>query len=1140
MKKIFLLIGLFVFFSSYSLLAQTIAISGTVTSAVEGEGAIPGVTVQVKGTTLGVTTDANGKYTLNVPKTATALVFSYIGMKSQEVAIGGRTVIDVVMQSDIKGLEEVVVTALGISRQKKALGYAVQDLGGDKLEKAKVSNIVNAFQGKLAGVQISNSDGGVASGVRILIRGVNSLSADGNNQPLFVVDGIPINNSTSATGSYGGRDYGNAASDINPADVENISVLKGASAAALYGSRAVNGVVLITTKSGKSRAGQKGIGVTLEENVMFENPLVYPKYQNRYGQGSSIDAASGVYGFAYADGQGSGLFDNVDESWGPQLDYKVQAEDLQPGGKLYWTQDTNPDTRWLSSPIPQTVGQTLVIPQFDSPYDAETGVRTATPWASHPNNIRDFFQTGMQRTTNLAISGAKDGADFRLSLSNQKITGILPNTDLTKNSITLNANYAVTKKITFGGSASYISNKSDNIAENGYNGGNPMQSLGQWFGRQVNMQSLKDRWQETDPVTGLPFNWNHSYHNNPFWNLHKNTNSRNRDRFLGNVNLNWKFTDWLSFRATAGTDWYVEDLMERVAIGDVGIGYPQGYFNSYSNRNQEVNANARLEFNKGFGNFNITASLGTEYNHYNYQYHRTTVEELIIPDLYTTANAAVAPTTAISETHTELQSVFGTATFAYKNFAFLDLTGRNDWSSTLPLNNNSYFYPSASLSFIVTDALGIKSNVLSFLKLRASYAEVGGTAGAYQLQGVYSSSEPFNTHPSLGYTSVIPPLGLKPQNKQSKEIGFELRLLQNRIGLDASFYRENTINQIMNIAISNTTGFSNKTINAGNLQNSGIELQLTASPVQTSDFSWDITVNWSKNVNKVVSLYGDMKYLSLYDLSWGGYAYAFPGKDYGTIFGYAIVRENAKPVYYDKAGTQLAYYEYSGRPIVNTAGRYIRSGQRTPLGNIYPDWFGGITNSFNYKKLNLSFLVDFKKGGKIFSVTHMFGMYTGVLAETAATNANGKNVRDPLADGGGKLIDGTVYGKVDAATGKVILLDANGATSDTPVNNTTYTDANSWGYGYYGKTELSTFDGSFVKLREVSLSYSFDKVGFLNKMGVKDLSLSLVGRNLWIIHKNIPDLDPEVSQSAGNTSVGAETNAIPSTRSYGFNIRINF
>jgi hypothetical protein len=589
----------------------------------------------------------------------------------------------------------------------------------------------------------------------------------------------------------------------------------------------------------------------------------------------------------------------------------------------------------------------------------------------------------------------------------------------------------------------------------------------------------------------------------------------------------------------AGTDWYVEDIMERVAVGDVGIGFPKGEFNSYSNRRQEVNANARFEFVKSFGDFSFNGSLGTEYNHYNSQYRLTNVAQLIIPDLYSVNNAAVPATTSISENHHELQSVFGTANFGFRNFVFIDLTGRNDWSSTLPLDNNSYFYPSASLSLVVTDAFHIKSDFLSFLKLRGSYAQVGGTADAYSLNGTYTADNPFNGSPSLNYTSTIPPLGLKPQNKKSKEVGIELKLLKNRISFDGSFYKENTINQILNIAVSNTTGFSNKTINAGNLQNSGAELQLNITPVQTNDFSWDLSLNWSKNVNKVVSLFGDMKYYQLYDLSWGGYVYAFPGKDYGTIFGYAIVRENATPVYYDEAKTQLAYYTYSGRPLVTKAGRYIRSGQRTPLGNVYPDWFGGITNTLNYKKISFSFLVDFKKGGDIFSESHMFGMYTGVLAPTAAINANGKNIRDALADGGGVLIPNAVYGKVNT-DGTIQLLDATGANSATPVTNTTYADANTWGYDYYGKTELSVFDGSFAKLREVSIGYTFDKIGFLNKAGIKDVAVSIVGRNLWIIHKNVPDIDPEVGNSAGNTSVGAEQNTIPSTRSYGFNIKINF
>jgi TonB-linked SusC/RagA family outer membrane protein len=1104
MKKLFLLIILFVFAGVYALQAQTKVITGTIISSVEGEGPIPGVTVQVKGTTIGTITDANGKYTLTVPENATTLVFSYIGMKKQEVEINNRSVIDGIMESDILGLEEVVVTALGISREKKALGYAVQDLGGENIEKAKVSNIVNAFQGKLSGVQITNSDGGVASGVRILIRGVNSLSANGNNQPLFVVDGVPINNSTTDVGAYGGRDYGNMASDINPSDVENISVLKGASAAALYGSRAVNGVVLITTKSGKSQG--KGLGVTFEENMMWENPLVIPKYQNLYGQGSAADWNAGTYEFEYVDGAYGGVNDGVDESWGPRLD------------------------------------SGLMIPQFDSPYDPETGIRTPTPWISHPDNIKSFFETGLKRTTNLAIAGAKGGSNFRLSLSNQNVKGILPNTDLTKNSVNLNSNLAVTDKITVGGNITYVNNKSNNIAENGYNGGNPMQSISQWFGRQVDMEVLKEKWDEIDPVTGLPFNWNHSYHNNPYWTLNKNTNSRDRNRMIGNINFEWKFTDWLSFKGLAGTDWSIEDLKEVTAKGDVGNGDPEGGFTAYSRRRQELNANARLEFHKTFGDFGVLASLGGEYNHYNYQFHQTTVPDLIVPDLYSVSNAAAAATTNLSETHTELQSIFGNANLSFRNFLYLDFSGRNDWSSTLPIDHNSYFYPSVSLSFLVTEALGIKSNVLSFLKLRASYAEVGGTASAYALNGVYSAGQPFDGNPSLGYTGTIPPLDLKPQRKRSKEVGFELKLLQNRISLDANFYKENTINQIMDIAISRTTGFTNKTINAGNLQNAGAEIQLMVSPVQTPNFSWDIALNWSRNVNKVVELYEDMKYLSLYAASWGTYVYAFPGKEYGTLWGYAIVRENATPVYYDEEKTQLSHYVYSGRPVVGTNGRYIRSNARTDLGNVYPDWFGGINNSFSYKDFNFNFLVDFRKGGVIFSVTDMFGVYTGILKETAATNANGKNVRDALADGGGVLCPNSIYGRVVTVDGveQIQFMDASGNDVSAPVENSTYVAANRYYYDYYGKNELSTFDASFVKLREVGMGYNFNKIAFLKSIGIKNLNLSLVGRNLWIIFKNTKDIDPEISSSAGNTSVGMETNAIPSTRSYGFNIRLDF
>jgi len=1088
MKRITFLVTMFVFMG-LQLMAQKV-ITGNVTGQEDGN-PIPGVAVVVRGTTIGTITDFDGNYSLDVPEDARVLMFTFVGMKTVEEPIGDRTTIDVVLEVDILGLEEVIVTSLGITREKKALGYSVQDVQGDQLTTARESNVINSLQGRLSGVQITNSDGGVSSGSRIIIRGMSTFG--GNNQPLFIVDGVPISNSYSEPGAYGGLDYGNAAMDINPNDIENVSVLKGANAAALYGSRAVNGVVLITTKTGKARMGaRRGLGVSFETNFMWNSVLVLPEYQNKYGQGAGGE-------FEYVNGNYGGTYDGVDESWGPPLD-----------GRL--------------------------IPQWDSPYDTETGVRTPTPWVAHPDNVKDFFETGLTRTTNLSLAGQGDKANFRLSLANQEVSGIMWNTDLTRNTVTLNAGASLTNKLSVGGSAMYIDNHSDNIVEGGYGYGNPMQSLGQWFGRQVDVHELKARWKEIDPITGFPMNWNHSFHDNPYFVLHENWNSRDRDRLIGSFNLQYDFTDWLNFKALVGEDFYVEDRKQVTAQRTKDD--PLGGFGAQSYRRSELNANAMFTFNKDIGtDLNIVATLGGEYDHYDYQYHATGVTDLIVPGLYDDSNATTPATTGLSETHTELQSVFGTLNLGFRNYLFLDLTGRNDWSSTLPVDNNSYFYPSVSLGFVVTEALGIESNIFSYAKIRGSYAEVGGSAGAYALQGVFDSSQPFDNQPNFNYTNTMPPLGLKPQRKKSIEAGLELKFLKNRIGLDGTFYKENTINQIMNIAISRVTGFTSKTINAGNLQNMGAEIQLMATPVERTNFSWDIMVNWSKNENKVVELYKDMKYLYLYSGSWNMEIHARPGEEYGILWGYAIVRENQKKVYYDKAETDLSHIEYSGRPIVNTNGYYKRSNSRTILGNVYPDWFGGVNNAFRYKNFNLSFLIDFRKGGDMYSITDWFGIQAGVLKRSAGTNDNGVNVREDLADGGGVKVN-AVYGYLDS-NGDVQLMDETGADTNTPVKNQSYADAEVFYHDYWGKNELSVFDASFVKLREVIFGYNFRDIPFLNNLGIGNINLSFVGRNLAILHSNIPNIDPEYNMGAGNY-VGMETNAIPSTRSYGFNLKVDF
>ncbi|NOY36594.1 MAG: SusC/RagA family TonB-linked outer membrane protein [Chlorobi bacterium] len=1086
MKKPVTLLVLFLF-ALTQIWAQQKTITGTVTSADDGQ-SLPGVNVVVLGTTVGTITDVDGVYHLTVPADATTLEFKFVGMKTYQVDIGDKTTIDVSMEQDVLGISEVIVTGLGTSRTKKALGYSVQDVKGDDLATAIEPNVVNSLQGRLSGVQISNSSGSVTSGARVVIRGMSTLT--GNNQPLWVVDGVPIMNTYTSSGAYGDVDYGNAASDINPSDIESISVLKGANAAALYGSRAVNGVILVTTKSGKLRPGlKKGLGVTLESNFMWSNPLLLPEYQNLYGQGSGGE-------FAYVDGNYGGTNDGVDESWGPPLD------------------------------------QGLMIPQFDSPYDPVTGVRTPTPWISHPNNVKDVFVTGLNATNTLSLQGSDEKADFRLSFSNQKVTGIVPNTDLAKNNVTLSAGLNVTEKIRVSGNFSYINNKSGNIMRGGYSGGNILQSLSQWFGRQVDTKVLKDRWEETDPVTGLPFNWNHSYHNNPYFVLNKATHSRDRNRMLGNINLSWDFTPFLSFKGMVGNDYYSEARENRRPMGWVGD--PLGGFDTNLTSRNQLDARGTLNFNKTFGDLSVLATAGGEYTHYNYLYHSTNVPDLIVPDLYSVSNSAAAATTGLSERHTELQSIFGQVNIGFKNYLFLDLTGRNDWSSTLPLDNNSYFYPSASLGFVVTEALGIQSTALSYLKLRASYAEVGGTADAYALQGTYNAGEPFNGNPSLTYTNTMPPVGLLPQAKKSIELGFESKFLQNRVGLDFTYYKENTINQIMSIDVSRTTGFNTQTINAGNLQNIGTEITLWATPVKSKDFSWNLSVNWSKNDNKVVELYGDMKDMTLFYMSWGTYAKARLGEPYGQIMAYDFVRENATTHYKDADNTVVDYIEYSGRPVVSTSGNYIKTPYRTLKGNVMPDWFGGVNNAFNFKGVNFSFLIDFRKGGQQFSVTDWFGHYAGVLAGTAGINPNGKNVREDVANGGGVLVEDAVYGRLDT-DGNVVYTDATGADVSAPVSNTSYVNAEDFYHNYWGKPALSIFDASFVKLREVILGYTFHNV----TPWISGINASIVGRNLWLIHSNIPDVDPENAFSAGNTQ-GVNSNPIPSTRTMGFNLRVTF
>ena len=1050
-------------------------IKGTVTSSEDGN-AIPGVAVLVKGTTIGTTTDLDGKYSLEVPEDAKVLVYQYVGMGTVEMAIGTKTVINVVLKPTATSIEGVVVTALGISREKKALSYSVQDVKGDELAKVKPLNIVNALSGKIAGVQITSASGAVGASSRITIRGNSSF---GDNQPLFVVDGTPISNYASAVSQYGdseydgGQDFGNAAMDIDPANIESVSVLKGANAAALYGSRAANGVILITTKKG-TKGKQKGIGVSFTTSTTFDNVAVLPKYQDKYGQGyygseydydqyheqlgfdSYADFASG-FAFCYVDGNWGGAMDGMDESWGPRLD----------------------------------IG--LNIPQFDSPII--DGVRQATPWVSHPDNVRDFFQTGITEDNNVALTAGSENASARLSLSRQDVKGALPNTDLTKNTVNFTGNLQLTKRFSANAVVNYVQNHSDNLPGGGYDENNVMQSIGSWFGRQVNMQSLKDNW-DTFGENGLPYNWNSSYHNNPYFTANKNTTSRTRDRIFGNVSLKYELTDWLNVMARVGTDFYNEYRKHVVADGSIESSHG-GSFWQNQRANTETNADLIFTFNKNITeDISVDGVLGANYMNHKYHFMYLSASELTVPNLYTITNVRGNASSSMTDREYESNSVFGSANFSYKHWLFIDFTARNDWSSTLPEDNWSYFYPSVGGSFIFTDAFGLESDILSYGKVRAGWAQVGNATSPYQLLATYgASSDPFNGVAQYYYSRTLPPIGLEPEKTATMEVGVNLKFLNNRFGIDATYYDKVTKNQILAVDIAPSSGFNSMLLNAGEIENKGVELLLTGDILKSkSGLNWNMTINWAKNDNKVNELYGDLESYQI-SSSWGGLTIeARPGETFGIIRGSGYERNDAGEILIGDDGLPMA----TANPI--------------NIGCITPDWTGGIRNSFSYKNLNFSFLIDGRKGGDIFSVTQMFGAYAGILDFTAEGDIRENGL---IADG----------------------VKEDGTPNDIVVGARPYFE------NWYGIKETSIIDGSFIKLRELVIGYDLPKT-FMNKIKfLQTANISFVGRNLALLYtddSNKAHIDPETGFGTTNSGMGIEQYQLPPTRSLGFKLHVTF
>lgn len=1102
MRKIVFLIVL-LFTCTQFVLAQT-TITGVVTSADDGQ-PIPGAAVQVKGTTVGVTTDVNGRYSLRVPEDAEVLQFSFVGMATKDVTIGTQTVINVILETEALDIEGVVVTALGISREKKSLGYATQQVSGDEMNRVRTDNFINNLSGRAAGVQI-RANNNIGGSTNVVIRGSSSLT--GNNQALFVVDGVPVNNSnTNNLGQTTGRsgyDYGNSASDINPNDIESINILKGAAATALYGSRAANGVIMITTKKG-TRSETKAVGVSISSNIStgFIDKSTFPKYQERYGGG---------YGPFYSDTDHPGFEFYYDVNGDGEIDYNVPTyEDASFGEKF----DPN-----------------FNVYQWESYYPQSPFYRQAQPWVNAENGPITFFETPLMLTNSIEVTGGGERADLRLSYQNLDQKGIMPNSHLTRHNVLLVGSYDVVKSVKVTASANYVNTKGLGRNSTGYSD-NILSSFRQWWQINADLERQKEMFELTDEnITWnpkAPDNLQPSYWDNPYWVRHKNYESDNRDRVIGYLQADWKITESISIMGRAAVDTYNELQEERKAIGSVagemGVDRPDetsGY-SRFDRTFMETNLDLMARYYERLSeNFNINLLIGTNIRRLKIdQVFASTNGGLIVPDLYSLSNS-VNPMLNPEERLEEIgvNGIYANASLGFFDMLFLDASIRRDQSSTLPEENNAYYYPSVSASFLFSNLME-NSTWMDLGKLRVGYAEVGNDAPFASVNDAYRQFVSFSTgsgnpSPLFSVPNTKNNPNLEPERTTSLEAGLELGMINNRLRLDFSVYKDNTVDQIIPTAVSYATGYSFKFVNAGEVQNQGVEIQLTGSPVATENARWDITLNWSRNRNEVISLAPGLENLQLASLQGGVTINARVGEPYGTI-----------------QGTDYVYHE-NGQRTIGANGYYLQSATSDiVLGNVNPDWIGGINNRFSYKGWAFSFLFDFQQGGSVFSLDQYYGLATGLYEETDFINDLGNPVRDPVVFTDPDLGH---EGGYEPNSGGLVL---EGVTEEG-AQNTIRVEGGDYRVFGYARNPNSAFvyDASYVKLREVTLTYSIPSRVLENSF-IRGASFSLFGSNLWIVSKDLPHADPEAGHTSGNVQ-GWQSGVMPTTRNVGFSVNLQF
>ena len=1087
-KPILYCLSLLVFQSSA--FAQN-SFKGKVSDAATGN-AVAGATITVVKTKATTTTDGTGSFTVNAT-IGDQIIVSSVGFSNKTLTIvDGALLIQLTAKTEV--LDEVVVTALGIKREKKKLGYASQELKGENLTVARETNVVSQLAGKIAGVTVVGGNSGIGGSARVTIRGERSVDLN-KNQPLYVIDGVPISNSIVGANGRGNMevDFGNGAGFVNPDDVESINVLKGPAASALYGSRAANGVIVIKTKSGKS---SKGLGVELNSNVTLENALKLPEFQNVYGQGNGNGGP-----FSFVNGGGAGLTDGTDEGWGPAFTGQSYPQFNSP--------------RTLNGQI---------IPFLGGDLNAPAGsVITATPWLPDVDGVKNFFQTGRTITNNVAIVGGNKEGDFRLSYTNLDQTGIVPNTDLQRNTVSFSGGYNLTNKFTARAFVSYIKSNSDNRPSISYGTENIMYLFTSWFPRSVKLSDMKRLWQPG--LEGIKqFGWNYNYHDNPYLTMYENTNGQKLDRIIGNVILKYDITSWLSLQLRAATDYASE--VRAYKRGFSTQRFPFGQYREARIITEERNTDFLLSANKKFNNdFTISGSFGGNQTRQKADFNEVNAGQLNIPGIYKLTNNRVPVDVAQTASEKRVNSLYGAAQMSFKNYLFLEVTGRNDWSSALTLpaelkalgsEKNSFFYSSAALSAVISDMVKLPE-IINFAKVRGSVAQVGNDTDPFTFTQAYNPSTAFGTAQIYSETDRLANLSLKPEISTAFEIGTEVKLMNNRIGLDLTFYQSNTKNQIINIPLSQTSGYSTRSINAGLIRNYGFEAMLNLVPVvgKKNGLRWTVDLNFSSNRSKVVELSDGLTNLVMASRSVS--IEARVGERMGDMYGIGFARvQNTNPAgaHYDATGKNVGQ-------IVFSNGRPVRTTDRIKMGNYNPDWLAGINNTLTYNNFKLSFLFDIRTGGEIYSHTQTVGREGGIMIETLEGRADGYDLSKP---GNGVI-------------GKGVML-VNGQYVENNVKRT----AREWHSAYTAGRNIAEgvmFDASFVKLREFQIGYNFP-AQVLKNSPFKSATLSFVGRNL-ALWSNVPHVDPEVMSFTGGTALpGIEHMSIPSSRSFGVNLSMKF